>query len=330
MAEYDLRREGINSEAHKMVLYASEEIHSSIQKAVEILGLGSKSLRRIPVNEEFEINSALLKETISKDRSMGLKPFCVVGAAGTTNTGAIDDLDSLADICEQENLWLHVDGAFGAWTALVPGARDKVRGIERADSLAFDLHKWMYMQYEIGCILIRDDAAHHEAFTLRPDYLERVEGGRGMTGGDLPWLTEYGYQLSRKFRALKAWMSIKEHGSEKYGRLIKQNIAQAQYLVELIETAPELELMAPVPLNVVCFRYYVPDLGSKDLDQLNQKILVELQESGLAVLSGTRIGHDFVLHAAHTNHRSRREDFEFLVTEIIRLGKEIAVHINIL
>jgi glutamate/tyrosine decarboxylase-like PLP-dependent enzyme len=221
-----------------------------------------------------------------------------------------------------------VDGAFGAWAALVPGVKDKVRGMERADSLAFDMHKWMYMQYEIGCILVRDRDVHHKTFYLRPDYLARVEGGRGMTGGDLPWLTEYGYQLSRNFRALKAWMSIKEHGSKKYGRLIKQNIEQVQYLVELIEAAPELELMAPVPLNVVCFRYITPDMNNPALDELNQQILVELQESGIAVLSGTRIGGSFVLHAAHTNHRSRGEDFEVLVEEVIRLGTELSQQVD--
>ncbi len=326
MAKYDLRQEGVNATSYKMVLYASEEIHSSIQKAVEILGLGSKALRRLPVNEEFEIDLAALKDAIARDRLKGYQPFCVVGAAGTINTGAIDDLNSLADICEQEGLWLHVDGAFGAWAALVPGVKDKVRGMERADSLAFDMHKWMYMQYEIGCILVRDRDVHHKTFNLRPDYLARVEGGRGMTGGDLPWLTEYGYQLSRNFRALKAWMSIKEHGSKKYGRLIKQNIEQVQYLVELIEAAPELELMAPVPLNVVCFRYIKLDMDNPALDELNQHILVELQESGIAVLSGTRIGGKFVLHAAHTNHRSRGGDFKILVAEVIRLGKQLSLH----
>ena len=144
----------------------------------------------------------------------------------------------------------------------------------------------------------------------------------------MPWLTEYGYQLSRKFRALKAWMSIKEHGSDKFGRLINQNIEQAQYLAELIEATLELELMAPVPLNVVCFRFIASDLDEPSLDELNQQILVELQESGMAVLSGTRIGGSFVLHAAHTNHRSRREDFEILVGEVIRLGKELSQPVN--
>jgi glutamate/tyrosine decarboxylase-like PLP-dependent enzyme len=198
-----------------------------------------------------------------------------------------------------------------------------VAGMERADSLALDLHKWMYMQYEIGCIFVRHPQKHKETFFLRPDYLARVEGGRGMTGGDLPWLTDYGYQLSRNFRALKAWMSIKEHGSRKYGRLIQQNIDQAQYLAKLVTNHDSLELLAPAPLNVVCFRFYHGNLQESELDALNQKILVELQESGLAVLSGTRIRGRYALHMAHTNHRSRWEDFDLLVAEVVKIGKNL-------
>jgi len=323
-AGYDLRRKGVKANENKMVLYASQEIHSSIQKAVEILGLGSEALRRIPVNEDFEVDLEALKETIAQDRAKRYHPFCVVGAAGTTNTGAVDDLNSLADICEEEDLWLHVDGAFGAWAALAPGASGKVAGMGRADSLALDLHKWMYLQYEIGCILVRHEEEHRKTFFLRPDYLARVEGGRGMTSGDLPWLTDYGYQLSRNFRALKAWMSIKEHGSRKFGRLIQQNIDQAQYLAQLVIDAPELELMAPVPLNVVCFRYISPELEEGKLDDLNQQIMVELQERGIAVPSGTRIGGKFALHIANTNHRSSWEDFHTLASEVIRLGEQIS------
>jgi aromatic-L-amino-acid decarboxylase len=320
MAGFNLRELGIHAGGRQMVLYASQEIHSSIQKAVEILGLGKDALRRVPVNENFEIDLGVLQETITNDRQQGMQPFCVVGAAGTVNTGAVDDLHSLADLCAQEHLWLHVDAAFGAWTALAPDYRHLVRGVEKADSLALDLHKWMYMQYEIGCILVRHPEQHKESFFLRPDYLARVEGGKGMTGGDLPWLTDYGYQLSRRFNALKAWMSIKEHGSLKFGRLIQQNIDQAHYLAELVEQHPSLELMAPVPLNVVCFRFTVQGYRDPDLDDLNQKILVELQEGGLAVLSGTRIHGKFVLHMAHTNHRTRWEDIDILVNEVVRLG----------
>ena len=320
MAKYDLRQDGVNASESRMVLYASQEIHSSVQKAVEILGLGTSSLRLVPVDENFKMDIPALKGAISLDKNYGYEPFCVVGAAGTTNTGAVDDLNQLADICEHENLWLHLDGAFGAWAALAPNVKHHVAGMERADSLAFDLHKWMYMPYEIGCILVRHEQKHKETFFLRPDYLARIEGGRGMTGGDLPWLTDYGYQLSRNFRALKAWMSIKEHGSHKYGRLIQQNIDQAQYLAKQVEQSSQLELLAPVPLNVVCFRYLAPDLNQGELDDLNQRILVELQEGGKAVVSGTRISGKFALHVAHTNHRSRREDFDLLMNEVVQLG----------
>jgi glutamate/tyrosine decarboxylase-like PLP-dependent enzyme len=322
-AKYDLRMEGVKASENKMVLYASQEIHSSIQKAVEILGLGSDALRYVPVNENFEIDLDSLVKWIAQDREKGYHPVCVIGAAGTTNTGAVDDLNSLADICKEEGLWLHVDGAFGAWAALARGASNKVAGMGRADSLALDLHKWMYLQYEIGCILVRHNEKHKQAFYLRPDYLARVEGGRGMTSGDLPWLTDYGYQLSRNFQALKAWMSIKEHGSRKFGRMIQQNIDQAQYLAQLVQAAPELELMAPVPLNVVCFRYISPELGEGKLDDLNQQIVVELQERGIAVVSGTRINGKFVLHIANTNHRSKWEDFQLLTNEVIQLGYQL-------
>jgi glutamate/tyrosine decarboxylase-like PLP-dependent enzyme len=323
-AGYDLRREGIHVASQKMVLYASQEIHSSIQKAVELLGLGSDALHYVPVNGDFQIDLEALEAAIARDRQEGHLPFCVVGAAGTVNTGAIDDLDALADICQQENLWLHVDGAFGAWAALTPGARDLVAGMERADSLAFDLHKWMYLPYEIGCVLVRHEEEHRKAFSLTPVYLSREGDGRGLTGGDLPWLTDYGFQLSRGFRALKAWMSLKEHGSRKFGRMIQQNIDQARYLAELIDATPELELVAPVTLNVVCFRYIGSDLGDAALNALNKEILVELQEQGIAVPSGTTIAGKYVLRVGHTNHRSRREDFDVLVGEVIRMGQELA------
>jgi glutamate/tyrosine decarboxylase-like PLP-dependent enzyme len=322
--DFDLRREGIQSFSQKMVLYASQEIHSSIQIAVELLGLGSESLRKVPANKSFQIDLEILEAMIAKDRDQAMLPFCVIGAAGTVNTGAFDDLNALADICERENLWFHVDGAFGAWASLAPDARNLVSGIERADSLAFDLHKWMYMPYEIGCILVSDAEEHRKTFILRPEYLAREEEGRGLTGGDLPWLTDYDFRLSRRFRALKAWMSLKEHGSLKYGRMIQQNINQAQYLKGLIETAPQLELMAPVPLNIVCFRYIIPNMDGVTLDDLNKEIILELQEQGIAVLSGTRIGGKYVLRVAHTNHRTRRKDFEILVREVIRIGSQLA------
>jgi glutamate/tyrosine decarboxylase-like PLP-dependent enzyme len=322
-AGYDLRRRGLAAAPQDMVLYASQEIHMSIQKMVELLGLGSEALRTIPVTDRFRVDLDALERAIARDREEGHRPFCIVGAAGTTNTGAIDDLDALADICQREDLWFHVDGAFGAWAALVPSARHLVAGMERADSLALDLHKWMYMPYEIGCILVRREEDHRKAFTLAADYLAHGAGGRGLSGGDLPWFSDYGFQLSRGFRALKAWMSLKEHGALKYGRLIQQNIDQAHHLARLIDDAPQLELVAPVSLNVVCFRYVRPDLGDAALDALNEQIVVELQEQGVVVPSGTIVGGRYVVHVANTNHRSRREDFDLLVREVIRAGDEL-------
>ncbi len=328
-AKFDLRAQGVAGTPKKMVLYASQEIHSSIQKAVELLGLGSESLRYVPINDSFQIDLLELGAQIDRDRQVGLFPFCVVGGAGTVNTGAFDDLDALADICQREDLWLHVDGAFGAWAALSENKQHLVAGMQRADSLAFDLHKWMYLPYEIGCIMVRHPEEHRQAFSLTPVYLEQDVKGRGLTGGDLPWLTDFDFHLSRGFRALKAWMTLKEHGRQKFARLIQQNIDQASYLGELIEYHSELELVTPIELNVVCFRFVPQDFDLQGLDALNKEILVELQEQSIAVLSGTTIMDKYVLRVGHTNHRSRREDFELLVREVIRIGNELATRLQV-
>jgi len=322
-AGYDLRREGLRAAPKELTLYASAEAHSSIQKAVELLGLGSDSLRNVPVNDRLEIDLAALKAAIAQDRQQGCQPFCVIGVAGTTNTGAIDGLNGLADICQEEGLWFHVDGAFGAWAAIAPESKHLVAGIERADSLAFDLHKWMYLPYAIGCVLVKREEDHRRTFSLMPTYLSHGEGQRGMTGVDVPWLVDYGFDLSRAFPALKAWMTLKEQGTLKFGRLIQQNIDQAHYLGGLVEAAPELELALPVSLNVVCFRYVFPGLEAGVLDQLIKRIEIELQEQGIAVVSTVVVkGHSY-LHAAITNHRSQRRDLDLLVREVIRAGHEL-------
>jgi len=322
-AGFDLRREGMSGAARPMTVYCSQEAHSSITKAVELLGLGSDSLRRVPADDRMRIDIAALRASVTRDRECGFLPICVIGVAGTTNTGAVDDLHGLADFCEQEGLWFHVDGAFGAWAAIAPASRHLVAGMERADSLAFDLHKWMYLTYPVGCVLVRDEEQHRRAFSLTPSYLAHGEGERGLTGVDVPWLADYGFELSRGFRALKAWMTLKEHGTAKYGRLIQQNIDQARYLARLVEATPELELALPVSLNVVCFRFVRPELDDVGLDRLNKQIEIELQEHGIAVPSVSTVWGRKYLHVAITNHRSRRDDFDVLVREVIRLGTEL-------
>jgi glutamate/tyrosine decarboxylase-like PLP-dependent enzyme len=319
-AGFDVRRRGVGASGERLAVYASSEAHSSIQKAVELLGLGADSLRQAPVRDDFTVDVGALARMIEADRAAGMRPICAVGNAGTVNTGAVDDLPALADLAAREGLWFHVDGAFGALACLSPELRPIVAGMERADSLTFDFHKWLYLPYEIGVTLVRDAEAHRRAFSLTPDYL--VHGQRGLAAG--LWFSDYGVQLSRGFRALKAWMHIKEHGAEKLGRLIGQNVAQARYLAALVERSPELELMAPVPLNIVCFRYRSPHRGEAELDALNQELLIRLQESGIAAPSSTRVRGRYALRAAITNHRSRREDFDALLAGVLRIGGELA------
>ncbi len=319
-AGFDVRRDGLTAAGRKMVLYASRETHSSNEKAVELLGLGRDSLRLVPVNSDFQIDLAALKQAIAADKQAGHQPFCVIGHAGTVNTGAFDDLNRLADICAQEDLWFHVDGAFGALSALSPRLRHLTAGMERADSLAFDLHKWMYMPYDVGCTLVRREQDHRAAFALTPEYLSHAE--RGLAAGTV-WFSDYGFELSRPFRALKVWMSIQEHGIDRYRQLIEQNVDQAQHLAALVRAAPELELAAPVPLNIVCFRYVGGNLDATGLNELNQELLIQLHESGIAVPSSTTIDGKYVLRAAITNHRSRREDFDLLVQHVIQIGNKL-------
>jgi aromatic-L-amino-acid/L-tryptophan decarboxylase len=319
-ARFDIRKEGLQSGHAKMVMYASSETHSSVQKAVELMGLGSESLRKIPVNDAYQIDIAALEQTIAADKAAGLHPFCLVGNAGTVNTGALDDLSTLADIAAREGMWFHVDGAFGSLGILTDIA-PRLKGMGRADSLAFDLHKWMYMPFEAGCVLVRSEEAHRKSFSLTPNYLVHAE--RGVAAGP-SWLSDYGIQLTRGFKALKVWMSIKEQGLDKYARLIQQNIDQASYLASLVEAEPQLELLAPVPLNIVNFRYVAPGMDDAALNALNNEILLRLQEQGIAVPSGTTLRGKYAIRVAITNHRSRREDFDTLVRETLHLGHEIA------
>lgn len=317
---FDVRSDGLNQSHAPMTLYASVEAHSSIQKAVELLGLGSKALRKIPVDGEYRIDLKALGAAVHEDHLHGCRPFCVVGNAGTVNTGATDDLVRLADFCAKERLWFHVDGAFGALAALAPGLRPLVAGMERADSLAFDLHKWMYLPYEVGCALVRNPEAHRRTFALTPGYLEHAT--RGIAGADV-WLSDYGVELSRGFRALKVWMSIKEHGIERFGRMVQRNVDQARYLEKLVRAEPELELVAPVPMNIVCFRYRTDGMAPEALNELNKELLIRLHEGGVAAPSYTTLDGKYALRVCNTNFRSRFEDFELLVAEVLRLGRAL-------
>jgi glutamate/tyrosine decarboxylase-like PLP-dependent enzyme len=322
-ASWDVKREGL-SNSPPLAVYCSSETHNSVQKGVEALGLGTNALRYIEVDGNFRIRMDTLRETVAADRRAGRLPICIVGNVGTVNTGAIDDLNAIADFCGSENLWFHADGAFGATAALSPALRPLLRGMERADSLAFDLHKWMYMPYDVGCVLVRSSDNHRNTFSAQAAYLG--DHGRGLAGGPM-WFKEYGLELSRSSRALKVWFSLKEHGLHKFQTLVEQNVAQSKYLGELIEADHRLELLAPIPLNIVCFRFKDGIKDEKTLTTINKEILLRLQESGAASPSSTIIGGRFAIRVANVNHRTRREDFEYLVREVVRLGDEIAPNI---
>lgn len=324
-AGVDVREYGVSAIAKPLRFYGSDQIHSCHRKAMEALGLGNRALRRIPTDAGLRIDIDALRKAIAEDRKAGFKPACVIGTAGTINTGAIDDLQALARVAAEEDLWFHVDGCIGALIAIAPENAHRVAGIERAHSIALDPHKWLHAPFEVGCALVRDGASHRDTFAVTPEYLESTP--RGLASGQ--WLHDYGLQTSRGFRALKVWMALKEHGVEKFGRLIDQNIAQGHTLAGLIEAEPALELTAPTSINIVCFRYRGDgragdELTGEALKALNTEIMLRLQEEGIAVLSDTTVHGQHCLRVAINNHRTRREDLDLLVRETVRLGKEIS------
>jgi aromatic-L-amino-acid/L-tryptophan decarboxylase len=313
-AGFDVREEGMQS-GPLLRVYCSTETHSWLKKAMELMGMGRTSLCSVGVDAGCRMKIAELKEAVAADRRAGLRPVCVVGTAGTVNTGATDDLAAIADVCAAEGMWFHVDGAFGALAYWSEKLRPGLRGMERVDSLAFDLHKWGYMPYDIGCVLVRDAEAHRAAFATEASYLTAME--RGPVAGGIRF-AERTPELSRGFRALKAWMSLKAHGVDALVEMVEKNVEQAQYLVRLVEASSKLELAAEAPLNIVCFRYR----GAND--QENKEILMRLQESGVAVPSSTVVDGRFAIRVAITNHRSKREDFDLLVETVERIGAEVA------
>jgi aromatic-L-amino-acid decarboxylase len=322
-AGFDIRQHGLQSGQPRLLVYGSSETHSWAEKAVELMGLGRDNYRLIPVNAAFEMDLDQLESQIKQDRAAGHRPAVVIANCGTVNTGAIDDLPKLAEICRRHGLWFHVDGAFGALLRLSEQHAPLVRGIEQADSLAFDLHKWIYLPFEIGCVLVRDPDLHTATFATNASYLEEMPGG--IMAGGLPF-ADRGIELTRSFRALKLWMSLETHGVRTYGDLIARNVQQAAHLEALIHDSPRLELLAPRPTNIVCFRYRRPDLSEEETNALNRQLLIELQESGAYIVSSTTLGGRYALRVAITNHRSRKDDFTALAEDCVRLGDRISGH----
>ena len=316
----DARKQGNAGAA--LVAYTSGEAHSSVARACELLGLGSAALRSIAVDAEYRLDPAALVAAIRADKVAGRKPFAVIATAGTVNTGAIDPLAEIADICAAEGVWLHVDGAFGAMAMLSGALAPRLAGIERADSLAFDFHKWLHVPYDAGCVLVRDGEAHRATFSSRPTYL--ASHARGLAAGE-PWPCDFGPELSRGFRALKVWFTLKEHGARKLGASIDDNCRLARLLGERIKADPRLELLAPVSLNIACFRMTAPGRTPEQHDHLNETIVAELQERGIAAPSTTRIHGRLAIRVNITNHRTRESDLETLMEALARIGEELLV-----
>jgi aromatic-L-amino-acid decarboxylase len=312
---FEVRRAGVAGNSKRLAAYTSAAAHNCIGKAMDISGIGSDALRPIPVDGRYRMDPNALEQAIDADRRAGLTPFLVVGTAGTVDTGAIDDLDALATICRRQRLWFHVDGAFGALAILAPDLAPRLKGIERADSLAFDFHKWGQVPYDAGFILVRDGALHRKAFAAAVAYLKKER--RGLAAGS-PWPCDYGPDLSRGFRALKTWFTLKVLGSEALGAMISRTCALARYLESRIAATPQLELLAPVELNVVCFRY-----RAEDAQGINAEIVTELQESGVVAPSSTTLDGRLAIRAAIVNHRTGAREIDLLVEKTVALGRAI-------
>ena len=308
-----VRAQGLPREGGRLTAYASSAAHSCLIRAMEMAGLGSDSLRILPVDGDGRMDLEALARTVAEDRREGARPFLVIGTAGTVDIGAIDDLAALASFAAAQGLWFHVDGAFGALAILAPDLAPRLAGIQRADSLAMDFHKWGQVPYDAGYLLVRDGELQRQTFAAHPAYLRQA--ARGLAGGS-PWPSEFGPDLSRGFRALKTWFTLKVHGTRRLGAVILQTCQLAQHLKGLVEAAPELELLAPVALNIVCFRH-----RGEDPDALNLRIVTALQETGIAAPSTTTLQGRLAIRAAIVNHRTQVRDLEALVAGVLALGR---------
>lgn len=302
----------------QLTAYTSTAAHVSVPQALDISGIGINALRKIAVNSNYEIDVAALEQGIIADKQAGKTPFLVVATVGTVDVGAIDDLQKIAAICRKENVWLHIDGAFGALAMLAPEIAPRLAGIELADSIAFDFHKWGQVPYDAGFILVRDGDIHQKTFASPAAYLQRQE--RGLSANS-PWACDLGLDLSRGFRALKTWFTLSVYGNEKLGQVVAHTCELAQLLKQRIETTPELQLLAPVALNIVCFRY-----RCEDANRVNNEIVIQLQESGIVAPSSTTLNGNVAIRAAIVNHRTTKNDIDILLATTLEFGNALTLN----
>jgi glutamate/tyrosine decarboxylase-like PLP-dependent enzyme len=323
----NVRADGLRGAEQPFSFYLSAESHGCVRKAIELLGFGSASIRTIPIDDDDRMNLAALDAALAADRANQITPIAVVASAGTTNTGAIDDLAAIAGTCRRHQVWLHVDAAYGGPAILADAYVDRLRALAEADSVALDPHKWLFVPVEAGLVLVRDADAMRSTFSLVPPYI-RQSGSAGDVYG-LPWFSEFGFQQTRGFRALKVWMTLQQFGLNGYRATIEENLALAGYLVDRVRNAADLELAAPPSLSVVCFRFVGDRAGDRDgtreetIAALNRALLERLQLGGEAFLTSTELRGRFVLRACIVNYRSRREDVDRMLAAVVAIGRDL-------
>ncbi|UCF39600.1 MAG: aminotransferase class V-fold PLP-dependent enzyme [Gemmatimonadota bacterium] len=308
------RARGIDARSERPAVYATREVHGCVNRAVELLGLGSDALRWVPVDADRRMDVTALARMIVEDRAAGAMPLCVVATAGTVNSGAVDPLADMAELARREGLWFHVDGAYGAIGAALPELAEQYRGLDLADSIVVDPHKWLYVPYEAGAVLVRDPETLHQAFATQADYLEVQD--EDYFNGPL-WFHERGPQLSRGFRALKVWAVMQHIGMEGYRELWRHDLATAAELRRRAEDHPRLELAPSTHLSVCCFRY-VPAHG--DPNAFNRVLLDRIHRDGRLFVSGTTLESTFYLRACIINFRSTLDDARVAVETVVELG----------
>jgi glutamate/tyrosine decarboxylase-like PLP-dependent enzyme len=323
-APWDVRKEGPSRGGRPLLVYASTETHTWVQKAADMFGLGTGAIRWVPTDGEQRMDSSALRRLVEQDLRLGERPFLVVGTAGSVSTGAVDPLPEMAAICREHGLWLHVDGAYGALAARVPGSPDSLRALGEADSVAVDPHKWLYAPLEAGCVLVRDAGKLRSAFSYHPAYYHFDD--------QVVNYFDYGPQNSRGFRALKVWLALRHAGRDGYLKMIGDDVLLARHLHRLLAGHPEFEATTQ-GLSITTFRYVPTDLRSRlgseaaesYLNQLNQSLLTAVEKSGEAFLSNALLGAKFVLRACIVNFHTSLEDIEALPLLLSRLGREADV-----
>jgi glutamate/tyrosine decarboxylase-like PLP-dependent enzyme len=313
----DVRAAGLRGAPQPFRFYQSSQGHSCARKAVELLGFGSDAIRIVPTTADYRIDPRGLDRAIAEDVAAGVRPIAVIATAGTVNTGAIDPIDAIADVCARHDVWLHVDAAYGGPAILTDEYRAQLTPVARADSIALDPHKWMFVPVEAGFVLIRDGEAMRSTYSLVPPYIRATGSSNAVMG--LPWFSEYGFQQTRGFRALKVWMTMKQFGLAGHRRAIEENIALARYLADRIRQSPDLEVVS-AGLSIVCFRYKV---ASEVSDTLNRRLLEQVQLGGEAFLTSTEIDGRFVLRACIVNYHSTRADIDRMIDAVRQAGVEL-------